>query len=65
MITKEGTVLGPLEVVNEYGIIYHFKNSLKKGEAIWLYYDGQGRLVNIEPKRSVPQNIPIRRKKPT
>ena len=58
MITKEGTVLGPLEIVNEYGIIYNFKNKLQKGEDIWIYYDGQGNVVGIEAKKDCLQNLP-------
>ena len=58
MITKEGTVLGPLEIVNEYGIIYQFKNKLQKGEDIWIYYDSQGNVVGIEAKKDCPRNLP-------
>ena len=63
MKTKEGTVLGPLEIVNEYGMKYTFKNNLKKGEHIWIYYDGQGSVVGVEPKNKVPRNIHILDKK--
>ena len=52
MTTKSGIVLGPLEIANEYGTIHIFKNTLAKGEPIWIYYDGLGRVKNIEAKKA-------------
>ena len=63
MKTKKGTVLGPTKIINEYGIEYIYKNSLQKGEQIWIYYDGQGSVVGVEPKNKVPRNIRILDKK--
>ena len=63
MTTKSGIVLGPLEIANEYGTIHIFKNNLAKGEPIWIYYDGLGRVKNIEAKRLVVRNKPLVAKK--
>ena len=63
MKTKKGTVLGPTKIINEYGIKYTYKNSLQKGEQIWIYYDGQGSVIGIESKNKVPRNIHILDKK--
>lgn len=63
MTTKSGIVLGPLEIANEYGTIHIFKNNLAKGEPIWIYYDGLGRVKNIETKRLVVRNKPLVAKK--
>ena len=63
MTTKSGIVLGPLEIANEYGTIHIFKNTLAKGEPIWIYYDGMGRVKNIEAKRLVVRNKPLVAKK--
>ena len=63
MKTKKGTVLGPTKIINEYGIEYTYKNSLQKGEQIWIYYDGLGRVKNIEAKRLVVRNKPLVAKK--
>ena len=57
MTTKSGIVLGPLEIANEYGTIHIFKNTLAKGEPIWIYYDGQGSIKGIEAKSSVVRNM--------
>lgn len=60
--TASGTVLGPMEIANEYGTIHIFKNNLAKGEKIWIYYDGQGSVIKIESKRLVEINKPLRKK---
>lgn len=58
-----GIILGPMEIANEYGNIYIFKNNLAKGEHIWIYYDGQGSVIKIESKRLVEINKPLYSKK--
>ena len=63
MKTKQGTVLGPTKIINEYGIEYTYKNSLQKGEQIWIYYDSQGSVIGVESKNKVPRNIRILDKK--
>ena len=57
MTTKSGIVLGPLEIANEYGTIHIFKNNLAKGEPIWIYYDGLGRVKNILLQRANPVQV--------
>jgi len=45
-----GTVLNRLEIVNEYGILYRYRNNIPQGEPIWIYYDGLGNITAIEEK---------------
>ena len=56
MKTKKGIVLGPLEIANEYGTIHIFKNSLPKGERIWIYYDSLNRIKKIEQMSKIVVN---------
>lgn len=59
MLAVSGTVLGQMEIANEYGSIHLFKNNLKKGETIWIYYDNNGKVIDIEEKKAVIINKPF------
>ena len=58
MYTKKGTtlsgiVLSKSTIVASNGRTIPFKNKLKKGDNIWLYYDASDKLVHIEKKTKV------------
>lgn len=53
MYTLSGTVLGPMEIVNEYRAVKIFKNDLPKGEEVWMHYNKHGTLQSVEAKQSV------------
>lgn len=56
MSTVAGIVLGPMQIMNEYGTISLYKNNLKLGEKIWIYYDNENNIVSIESQKLIPKN---------
>ena len=53
----KGAVLGPLEIVNEYGIKYKFKNNYPTGTKICIYINNEGEITNIDtniPEKLIP-----------
>lgn len=48
MSTSKGVVLGPMEIINEYGTTLQFKNSIPKGTSVWIFYNN-GMICGLEP----------------
>jgi len=49
-LIRSGIVVNSHQIRNEFGCTINYLNSLPKCTIVWIHYDKNGNILNIEPK---------------